>query len=77
MAYSVPGFAKRGRLQPGAFADITIFDFNEIRCGGTVRNPGVPSNGIITVIVNGVIVYEQRHIQDVSSGKLIKRGQLE
>ena len=69
IAFANPDYQYRGRLH----ADITIFDYDEIDHGGTVQNPGVPSKGIQTVIVNGTVVYRDRVIRDVAPGLLIKR----
>jgi dihydroorotase len=47
---------RKGRLSPGADADITIFDLETISDRATVEHPEYPSEGIHYVIVNGRIV---------------------
>lgn len=53
---SVPGFRKKGRLQVGMDADITIFDPNIVKDRATVKNPRQESAGIEWVLINGEIV---------------------
>ncbi|WP_413111737.1 amidohydrolase family protein [Thaumasiovibrio sp. DFM-14] len=60
----VPDMAKRGRLQEGAYADITIFDPETVSSpagyeGGT---NSLPSVGINYVVVNGVVVVDDGNI---------------
>jgi dihydroorotase len=47
---------RKGRLSPGADADITIFDLDTISDRATVEHPEYPSDGIHYVVVNGQIV---------------------
>ncbi|MEO2125620.1 MAG: amidohydrolase family protein [Acidimicrobiales bacterium] len=47
---------RRGRLQAGAVADITIFSPETITDNATVADPGKESTGIHHVLVNGQIV---------------------
>jgi dihydroorotase len=51
-----PALRKKGRLQQGADADITIFDPNTVADRSTVDNPARESVGIDYVIVLGQIV---------------------
>ena len=51
-----PALLKKGRLQQGADADITIFDPNTIADRATVDNPAQESVGIDYVLVMGQIV---------------------
>lgn len=50
---------RKGRLSPGADADITIFDLATISDRATVEHPEYPSEGIHYVIVNGQIVKDR------------------
>lgn len=51
-----PAMRRKGRLEVGADADITIFNPDTIIDMSTVKAPGLPSKGIEYVIVNGTIV---------------------
>jgi N-acyl-D-amino-acid deacylase len=47
------GLARRGRLQEGFFADLVIFDPEQITDRADYANPALPSEGITEVFVNG------------------------
>ncbi len=59
-----PAMQDRAKLQDGFWADITIFDAQNIKGKATVANPNQFSEGIDCVIVNGEIAYQ--------NGKLLK-----
>ena len=50
----------RGRIQPGAIADITMFDPQEISDRADVSNPAQESVGIVHVMVNGQLTRKNR-----------------
>jgi hypothetical protein len=52
----VPALRKKGRLQRGADADITIFDADRVIDRSTVARPAVPSAGIDYVLIAGQVV---------------------
>lgn len=52
----VPGMRDRGRLRPGAYADITVFDPRRVIDKSTYADAAVASEGIVHVLVNGVPV---------------------
>ena len=47
------GLDGRGRIEAGAFADITVFDADTIKEAATYDMPLRPAEGIETVFVNG------------------------
>lgn len=49
---------KRGRLQVGCYADVTVFDFEKITDTATFDRPASRSAGIAHVFVNGVPVIQ-------------------
>ena len=55
---TVPRMAKKGRLQVGCDADITVFDPGRVREKATYREPHHFSQGIEYVLVNGTVVLE-------------------
>ena len=57
----VPSIKKRGRLQEGAYADITLFNPNTVDgvAGYDIGTSSLPSKGFEYVIVNGQIVVEK------------------
>jgi N-acyl-D-aspartate/D-glutamate deacylase len=59
----VPAMKRKGRLQAGADADITIFDPATVRDKSTYENGKQASEGVRQVLVGGVFV--------VRDGKLV------
>ena len=55
---AMPLMARKGRLQAGMDADITIFDPATVQERATYANPDQRSAGIPFVIVNGEVVFE-------------------
>jgi dihydroorotase len=51
-----PAMRRKGRLQIGADADITVFDTKTLVDRSTIENPGVESEGVRYVFVDGQIV---------------------
>jgi len=63
---------KKGTLSPGADADITIFDLNEIKDGSTYAEPVKAPDGVEYVIIGGKTALKKGHIIDGKLGKAIK-----
>jgi len=59
-----PSMKKKGRINVGADADITIFDPEEIIDQATYGEPAKFSKGIHYVLVNGIIVVKDGGLQD-------------
>jgi N-acyl-D-amino-acid deacylase len=68
------GIAERGRLAPGYFADITIFDAATVNDEATFDAPTNPARGIDTVIVNGVPVWQDAKVTGARPGKALRGG---
>lgn len=69
----VEQMAKKGRMQVGADADITIFDPATVEDNATIQHAGLPSTGIPYVIVNGTIVAKESQVlKDVYPGQPIR-----
>lgn len=64
---------KKGRMQVGMDADITIFDPKTVKENSTPKNGGLPSTGIPYVLVNGtIIVKESKVLKGIYPGKPIR-----
>jgi len=68
----VIGLKDRGVIEEGAFADIVLFDFNEIRDMNDFLNPDKPPQGIEYVLVNGTVVYENMTHSGKKPGKVLR-----
>ncbi|MBL9152280.1 MAG: amidohydrolase family protein [Verrucomicrobiales bacterium] len=60
----VPEMKRRGRIQPGCIADLTLFDLESVAEKATFTDPKQPSEGIAHVLVAGVPVVSQGRIVD-------------
>ncbi|TYC94412.1 amidohydrolase family protein [Novosphingobium sp. BW1] len=55
----VPQMRKKGRIQPGADADIVVFDLNGLENRATFSAPTLPTKGMRFVVVNGKILIDR------------------
>lgn len=68
----VPMMAKKGRMQMGADADITVFDPATIADTSTVERPAQYSAGVDTVLVMGTVAKDASGVKkDVKNGRAI------
>jgi len=66
------GLQKRGRLDPGNKADITIFDPKTIIDKATYTNPHHYSEGIIFVLVNGIMTVFNGEMTQNRAGRVLR-----
>ena len=76
-ATSVParemlGITDRGVIETGAYADLVIFNFETIRGNDDYRHVTRPPEGIVEVIVNGKIAFENGQHTGLRSGKVLR-----
>jgi N-acyl-D-aspartate/D-glutamate deacylase len=68
------GLTRKGRVQQGADADITIFDAAKVEDKATYQNPAQYAEGIPYVIVNGIPVVRNGQLQTgIYPGQGIRR----
>jgi N-acyl-D-aspartate/D-glutamate deacylase len=63
----------RGLLRPGARADITVFDPDQIADRATFDDPHQYAAGIATVVVNGTVVIEAGEHTGALPGQVLRR----
>jgi N-acyl-D-aspartate/D-glutamate deacylase len=63
-----------GKITPGSYADITVFDFNKLEVTGTPIEPRQHPRGIEYVLVNGVLVVENGKHTGATPGRIVKRN---
>ncbi|MGE4527470.1 MAG: amidohydrolase family protein [Rhodospirillaceae bacterium] len=69
------GLADRGTLQPGAAADITVFDAETVRDAADFDHPKEAARGISAVVVNGrVTLRDGRHTGMRAGVPLLRAG---
>jgi N-acyl-D-amino-acid deacylase len=62
---------RRGRLQPGYFADVVIFDPATIQDHATFAQPHQYATGVRDVLVNGVVVLRDGEHTDATPGRVV------
>jgi N-acyl-D-amino-acid deacylase len=67
--------ANRGVLQPGAFADVVVFDPKTIAATATYDKPHQYAIGVVDVFVNGVQVLRDGEHTAAKPGRVVLRGQ--
>ncbi len=67
------GLAERGRIAPGFFADLTIYDPRTVTDLATFETPHRFSRGIETVILNGRIVVSEGVPNGLLAGEVLRR----
>jgi N-acyl-D-amino-acid deacylase len=66
------GLTDRGRLTPGAWADIAVFDPNTFRDAATFAAPKQEPEGLHWVIVNGKLTYDGGRHTGARAGRLLR-----
>jgi cytosine/adenosine deaminase-related metal-dependent hydrolase len=70
---AVPAMRKKGRVQPGADADLVIFDAARVTDQATYASSTRPSSGITHVMVDGTfVVHDGVLVQDALPGRPIR-----
>ena len=67
------GLAGRGTLAPGQHADVVVFDAASVRDLADYDNPTQASAGIVAVLVNGAITWQQGRHLGARNGQVIAR----
>lgn len=67
------GLKGRGRTVPGAYADLVLFDANRIIDCATFEAPTCPSAGIVLVMVNGEVVWQDGQTTGRRPGRALRR----
>jgi N-acyl-D-aspartate/D-glutamate deacylase len=63
----------RGRIAPGAAADLVVFDANRVRDRSTFAEPSLTAEGFIHVMVNGQFVIELGKTTKALPGRVLRR----
>jgi N-acyl-D-amino-acid deacylase len=65
------GLKDRGRIRPGAWADLTVFDPNQVSDRATFENPHQYPVGIRYVIVNGTVTMDGEQHTGALAGRVL------
>ncbi|HXG99876.1 MAG TPA: amidohydrolase family protein [Sphingomicrobium sp.] len=66
------GVMDRGRLVPGAFADVVVFDPRRFAARATYEQPELPAVGVRSVIVNGVLAVHDGKLTGRAAGRALR-----
>jgi N-acyl-D-aspartate/D-glutamate deacylase len=67
------GLTDRGRLRPGAYADIVVFDPRTFAARATYEQPTLLAAGVRTLLVNGVPAVENGRLTGAAAGRGLAR----
>jgi dihydroorotase/N-acyl-D-amino-acid deacylase len=67
------GISDRGRIAPGTFADIVVFDPATIADRATYERPHQLAVGVATVLVNGQVVWRDGAATGALPGRALRR----
>jgi N-acyl-D-amino-acid deacylase len=67
------GLSTRGRIAPGASADLVVFDLSALSDRSTYEEPLTSPEGIVHVMVNGVFALEDGALTGRRAGELLGR----
>jgi N-acyl-D-amino-acid deacylase len=65
------GLTDRGLLRPGLKADIAVFDPAKVRDTATYAQPHQYAEGVLTVIVNGQVAFENGVMTPARPGRVV------
>jgi len=68
------GLAGRGRLRPGAFADVVVFDPKRYAARATYERPTLPATGVRAVVVNGVLAVDEGALTGKAAGRALRHA---
>ena len=68
------GIARRGALQSGYYADVVVFDPNQIQDHATFEEPQQYATGMVHVFVNGMQVLKDGEHTGAKPGRVVRRS---
>ena len=68
------GLAGQGVLEEGAYANITVLDYENLRSLSTYEYPHRGNEGICYVLVNGTVAVEKGRCLSTRAGRLLKKA---
>ena len=66
------GIEARGRLKPGAYADVVVFDPNRYAERASYEQPTLLAEGVSMVVVNGVLAVDGGRLTGQAAGRALK-----
>ena len=66
------GMTGRGKIEVGSYADIVVLDLNTLTDRSTYEKPALYADGVVHLLVNGVITIEDRKLTGQRGGRALK-----
>jgi len=67
------GISDRGTISKGKKADLVLTDLSGLKDRATYKQPGLRSDGITAVFVNGKLQYKDSSLQGKGAGRILRR----
>jgi N-acyl-D-amino-acid deacylase len=67
------GIASRGRLRPGYFADVLVWDSDHFSDHSQFQDPHHYCTGLDAVIVNGTVTVRRDQLTGKRTGRVLRR----
>lgn len=74
LAATFLGFDTRGLIKEGFYADIAVFDLENLRDRATYEDPHQHSEGTLHVLVNGTVAFRDGEPTGALAGRPLRRG---
>ncbi|HET7388250.1 MAG TPA: amidohydrolase family protein [Nocardioidaceae bacterium] len=68
------GLTGRGLVREGYFADLVVFDFEQLTSASTFEHPAVYPDGVRLVVVNGAVAVDGGRRTGRRDGRVLRRG---
>jgi len=68
----VYGLKKRGLIAEGYYADLVVFDPDELKDNASYMDPKLTSEGLVYVIIAGQMLIDQGEIDNINPGRFVK-----
>lgn len=68
------GLTDRGRLRPGNYADVAVFDPERFAARATYETPEQPAVGMRYVLVNGALAVDGGRMTEVAAGRALPKA---
>ena len=73
LAADALGLQDRGRVVPGAVADLVLFDASRVADRATYERPAQAAVGVEMVLLGGRVVLDHGVVVDPGAGKVLRR----
>jgi N-acyl-D-amino-acid deacylase len=73
LSAQIMGIEERGRVAPGAIADLVLFDPTSVADLATYEEPARHPSGVVYVLLGGRFAVEQGKLGELGHGRVLRR----